>query len=152
MAKPLLNQWKHILLLRIVGGFEKYISYNYNYIDSVIEISDKYYIKNVKSILSHSNYVHCGAGILNMSKLILNKVFSCADDCNIKIYYQCTDSIHLNYEDVDKFENIYKYKYGSELVGEGLGNFHIDFAMDNANTEMYAIESLFLGKKAYVYL
>ena len=80
----------------------------------------------------------------------MNKVFSCADDCDIKVYYQGTGSIHLNCEDVDQIENIYKEKYGSELVGEELGNFHIDFSMDNANNETYAIESLFLGRKAYI--
>ena len=32
----------------------------------------------------------------------MNKVFSCADDCDVKIYYQGIDSIHLNYEDVHK--------------------------------------------------
>ena len=95
-----------------------------------------------------------------MSKRIMNKVFSCADDCDIKIYYQDTDSIHLNYDDVDKIEKKYIYIYiererykerhGSELVGEELGNLHIDFSMDNANTEIYAIESLFLGKKTYI--
>ena len=42
----------------------------------------------------------------------MNKIFSCADDCGVKIYYQDTDSIHLNYEDVDKIENIYKEKMG----------------------------------------
>ena len=83
--------------------------------------------KQAKSILSHYNYVHCGVEILSMSKRIMNKVFSCADDCDIKIYYQDTDSIHLNYDDVDKIENGYKEKSGSELVGEELGNFHIDF-------------------------
>ena len=35
------------------GDFGKYISYNYNYIGSVIEVSGKFYIKKVKSILSH---------------------------------------------------------------------------------------------------
>ena len=30
----------------------------------------------------------------------MNKVFSCADDCDVNIYYQDTDSIHLNYGDV----------------------------------------------------
>ena len=35
-------------------------------------------------------------------------------------------------------------------MGEELGNFHIDFSMDNANTETYAIEGLFLGKKTYI--
>ena len=76
-----------------------------------------------------------------MSKRITNKVFSCADDCAIKIYYQDTDSIHLNYDGVDTVVKRYKGKYGSELVGEDLGNFHIDFSMDKANREIYAIES-----------
>ena len=80
----------------------------------------------------------------------MNKVFSCADDCNIKIYYQDTDSIHLNYDDVDKVVKRYKEKYGLQLVGEDLGNFHIDFSMYKANSEIYAIESLFLGKKTYI--
>ena len=92
--------------------FEKYISYNDNYIDSVIEVNDNLYTKKVKPILSHFNYVHCGVEMLNMSKRIMNKVFSCADDCDIKIYYQDTDSIHLNYEDVGKIENIYKANMG----------------------------------------
>ena len=110
--------------------FEKHISYNYNYIDSVIEVNGKFFIKKV--ILSHFNYVPCGVEILIMSKIIVNNVFSCADDCGIKIYYQDTGSIHLNYDGVDKIENGYKEKYGSELVGEELGNFHIDFSMDNS--------------------
>ena len=55
-----------------------------------------------------------------MSKRIMNKVFSCADDCDIKIYYQDTDSIHLNYDGADKVGKRYKDKYGSELVGEDL--------------------------------
>ena len=40
------------------------------------------------------------------------KVFSCADDCDIKIYYQGTDPIHLNYEGVDKIENGYMENMG----------------------------------------
>ena len=63
--------------------FEKYISYNYNYIDSVIEVNGTFYIKNVKPTLSHFNYVHCGVEILSMSKRIMNKVFTGADDLNI---------------------------------------------------------------------
>ena len=41
-------------------------------------------------------------------------------------------------------------KYGLELVGEELGNFHVYFDMDGADSEFYAIESLFLGKKTYI--
>ena len=130
--------------------FEKYISFNYNYIDSVLEVKGRYYIKKVKSVMSHFNYVHCGVEILSMSKRIMNKVFSCADDCNIKIYYQDTDSIHLNYDDVDKIVKRYKEKYNQELVGDNLGNFHVDFEMDGAESDIYGIESLFLGKKTYI--
>ena len=38
----------------------------------------------------------------------MNKVFSCAGDCDIKIYYQDTDSTHLNYDGVDTVVLRYK--------------------------------------------
>ena len=77
----------------------------------------------------------------------MNKVFNCADDCDIKSYYQDNDSIHLNYGDVDTVVKMYKEKYGLELVGEDLGNVHIDFSMDKSNSEIYAIESFFLVRR-----
>ena len=42
----------------------------------------------------------------------MNKVFSCADDCGIKIYHQDTGSIHLNYDDVSKVVKRYKENFG----------------------------------------
>ena len=80
----------------------------------------------------------------------MNKVFSCADDCDIQVYYQDTDSNHLNYGDVPKIVDRYKDKYGLELVGEDLGNFHVGFDLYGATSEIYAVESLFLGKKTYI--
>ena len=97
--------------------------------------------------MSHVNYVHCGVDILTMSKRIMNKVFSCADDLGINTYYQDTDSIYLNYDDVPKMVEQYKQKYNQELVGDYLGSFHIDFELHGACGEIYAKESLFLGKK-----
>ena len=90
MAKQLLlNQWGQILLWSVIDMILKSrCSYNYDYIDSVIKVSGKLYIKKVKSILSHVNYVHYGVEILNMSKRIMNKVFSCADECAIKIQFK----------------------------------------------------------------
>ena len=129
--------------------FEKYISLNYNYIDSVLEVNVRYYIKQVKSVMSHLDYCHCGVEILSMSKRIMNKVFSCADGCSIEIYYQGTDSIHLNYDDVATVVKIYKTKYNQYLVGKYLGNFHLDFKMAGASktAEIYSTETLFLGNK-----
>ena len=80
----------------------------------------------------------------------MNKVFSWADDCGVKIYYQDTDSTHLHYGDVDKADKRYKEKYGLELVGEDLGNFHVDFPyIEKGCGEVYAIESFALCKKSY---
>ena len=42
----------------------------------------------------------------------MNKVFTCADDCDIKVYYQDTGSTHVNYDDVDKIENGHKTNMG----------------------------------------
>ena len=47
----------------------------------------------------------------------MNKVFSCADGCDINIYiyiyihYQDTDYIHLNYDDVPSKLDIYIYTH-----------------------------------------
>ena len=81
--------------------------------------------------MSHFNS-HFVAEILSMSKRVMNKVFSCCDDCSIRVYYQDTDSIHLNYDDVDKHVETYKQTYDQELVGTGLGQFHVDFSMEGA--------------------
>ena len=43
-----------------------------------------------------------------MPKRIMNKVFSCADGCEIKMYYQDTGSTHLNYDDVGTVVKRYK--------------------------------------------
>ena len=59
-------------------------------------------LKTVKSVMPHFNYIHCEVETLSMSKRITNKVFSCADDCNVKMYYQYTDPTHVKYGDVER--------------------------------------------------
>ena len=41
-------------------------------------------------------------------------------------------------------------KYGKDLVGEELGNFHIDLPNKDGHKDVYAIERVFLGKKTYI--
>ena len=77
----------------------------------------------------------------------MDKVFSCADDCDVKTWYPDTDPIHLNFDDVPIVVTSYKEKYGLQLVGDDLGSFHVDFDLYGATGEIYAVESLFLGKK-----
>ena len=46
--------------------------------------------KKVNSSSSHFDYVHCGVEILSMSKMIMNRVFDSANDCNV---FNCTTKI-----------------------------------------------------------
>ena len=79
----------------------------------------------------------------------MNQLLSCANDCYIKIYYQDTDSIYWNYG-VDKVVERYDQNHNQQLVGEHLGNFHVDLSMDGVVSELYGIERLFLGKNTYI--
>ena len=101
-------------------------------------------LKKVKSISPHYNYVHCGVDTLSMSKRIMNRVFGSASDIGVNIYYQNTDSTHLNYEDVDKVVKRYKEEYGLTLVGEELGKFHVYFPdIEKGCGEVYGIDFFF---------
>ena len=81
----------------------------------------------------------------------MHNMFSRAGDCGVNIYYQYTDIIHLNYDDVDKVVKISKEQCGLELVGEDLGNFHVGFPdIEQGCGEVYAIESSCLGNNRYV--
>ena len=42
----------------------------------------------------------------------------------------------------------YKLKYGRDLIGADMGQFHSDF--DELTGDVYATKSIFLGKKAYI--
>ena len=70
---------------------------------------------------------HLGCQILSYSKRIMKQVMCLADDQNIKIHYQDTDSMHIEAHKVDMLNRLYKRKYGKELIGEELGQFHNDF-------------------------
>ena len=83
-----------------------------------------------------------GLEFLSMSKRIMNKVFDVSNDCGVKVYYQGTGSIHLNYGDVEQMLRIIIKNLKHDLVGDGLGNFHVDFPMDGVVTEIFGVESL----------
>ncbi len=67
------------------------------------------------------------------------------------IYYQNTDSLHIEVDDLPKLIEEYKNKYNREFTGTDLGQFHSDFLTINGNNEITkAIESYFLMKKMYI--
>jgi len=140
--------------LRIVDDEEKYIKYvlrNHNRIKQVIPIhnSEKYAIKESVPIISHYNYAHIGVEILSMSKRVMNEVMCLAEDNNINIYYQDTDSMHIEFDKVPKLEILFQEKYGKILNGKNIGQFHVDFGSKILKNEIYASKSVILGKKCY---
>ena len=74
-----------------------------------------------------------------------------AFDLGCHIYYQDTDSMHIEVDDLPKLVEAYREKYNRELIGENLGQFHSDFTSDTGRSDVqYADESIFLMKKMYI--
>ena len=106
----------------------------------------------------HSNLVHVGCEVLSISKRIMNEVMDLANDNNITIIYQDTDSMHVvdslksnpSYcNGVERLTTLYQNKYNKCLLGTGLGQFGIDFKFPG-HTNIYSRKSIILGKKAYL--
>jgi hypothetical protein len=130
--------------------FERYIFNNFNTIKYYRKLNDNSYeVERTKSDNSY-NRGHIGCAILSTSKRIMNEVFDIANTKKYPIYYTDTDSLHCNCEDVPKLEEEYKKIYNKELNGKQLEQFHTDFNLDGAESEIYATKSIFLGKKSYI--
>jgi hypothetical protein len=137
--------------------FSNYIYNNYSTIEEVRIINDfKCEIKQ-SQFDSSGNLSQVGTSILSMSKRIMNEVFDVCNTNNYPIYYTDTDSLHMDYDDVAKFEEKFQEDYDRNITGKQLGQFHIDFDMKDEDgndrqgkdEDIYATKSIFLGKKSY---
>lgn len=129
---------------------DSFLKNNYGRIKEVIELNkESYWIKLDGS--SESSYipVQIGCLILGMSKRIMNEVICTAEDNNIDVYYQDTDSIHIKRKDVESLAQAFEASFGRELIGIEMGQFHVDFPLIN-NKETWSKKSIFLGKKCYI--
>ncbi len=128
---------------------------NYNFIKDITVIYDlkgkpcKWKVNTIKAIDEHFNIPHVGCSILSMSKRIMNEVICLAEDNKLDIYYQDTDSMHIQEKDIETLQNAFKTKYDKELIGKNMGQFHSDFDFKK-HTDVYASKSIFLGKKSYI--
>jgi len=113
------------------------------------EVSHALFIEH-KPIIKHSSPAHLGVAILSMSKRIMNEAMCLAEDNDLSIYYQDTDSMHIQSHQVNELNNLFKVKYGRELIGKQMGQFHTDFSLSGAKGNIWATESIFLGKKCYM--
>lgn len=147
--------------------YQRQISYNYNSIKSVQQIpGGKYLLKKWAPIDKHYNQVHIGCEVLSMSKRIMAEVMCTAEDLGMRIDYTDTDSMHIAERHLPELERAYREKYGRELVGKMLGQFHTDFDVHEARLDsngkrmgsgagikcshISAVESLFIAKKCYI--
>ena len=94
-------------------------------------------------------YPHVGSHILEMSKTLMNRMFSKIYDNGLSVYYTDTDSIHVKAESLTKL---------SDMLGEDMTQFHSDFGEDGYRgtqsagmtaVGIFAIKSLFVMKKCY---
>ena len=126
----------------------KYLIKNSAKVISYIQVNKNLYaIKVGKQIDSFYTNTLLGVQILSMSKRIMNEVMCTAEDIGIKIYYQDTDSMHIEKNKINNLAEEYKKRYDRELIGKNLGQFHNDFdEVENG----YSYKSIFVGKKMYV--
>ena len=130
--------------------WEGYQSLNYNWIERAQKVGARYYVKRIRSVLDHFNHAQAGVEVLSMSKRLMNEVMCLAEDEGHTVYYQDTDSMHIDSEAVPKLAEAFRRECGQELIGEDMGQFHVDFDLPGTVGEIHAKETIVLGKKCYL--
>lgn len=129
--------------------FKVFLSRNYNWVSSYVRFGTKIKVNGINTLSSHFNIAQVGTTILSMSKRIMNEVMCLAEDNNLDVYYQDTDSNHILDKDIEVLADLFEKKYGRELIGKGFGQFHSDFEIQGT-TDVYSRKAIFLGKKCYI--
>lgn len=133
-----------------------YVYRNADYIKDYQQLhgSNKYLIKVFNIVDDLFTLPQVGVETLSMSKRIMNEVITLAEELDIEIYYQATDSMHIDDSKLDLLQKEYYKKYNRELLGNQLGQFHSDFKLSDktkqADGKILATESYFVGKGVYV--
>ena len=133
--------------------FRNHYRYCCNFIKSYEKIDgfNKVITTEVKPIVEHFSRPHIGVEILSMSKRIMNEVMCLAEDNGIKIYYQDTDSMHLQANSLKKLKKLFLKEYKRVLDGDNMGQFNSDFSMkEDVSNNVHAKRTIILGKKCYI--
>lgn len=109
--------------------------------------------------MSHSFNIF-GSNVLAMARRIIGRVMALGEDLEEQypqyspgIFYTDTDSMHIRQDLLRELVDAFKKKYGWEIMGSEMGQFHIDF--DTPRTYKKgewvkgARESWFIAKKIY---
>ena len=104
------------------------------------------------------NEGHFGMMVLSASRQIMNEVFALASELGIPIYYTDTDSFVTDFDKQELLQEKFKEKYGRNLYGKELGEFHSDFEKKNfpkhlavKDEEVYSTNFYPMAKKLYLH-
>ena len=125
ILKPIDTKYKFIKNNDLV----KYINNRYNYIEEISKenISRAFCLaKEVKAYNKHFTFVPLGVNILSMSKRIMCEVMCTLEDMGLDIWYTDTDSMIMPLSNLEPLANEFRKRYGRELIGKDLGQFHSD--------------------------
>ena len=145
IQKPIDNELKYVDESKI----DHYLYEHWHNIQECRKIpeSKQYLIKLNKTIDKQFNNCVFGVSVLSMSKRLMNEVMTLAEDLNINIYYQDTDSMHIEHDKIEMLAQEYKRIHNRELIGEDtIGRFHNDF---DELKDAYTTLHISLGKKMY---
>ena len=101
-----------------------------------------------------------GSNVLAMARRIIGRVMSLGEEIEEEhpemcpgIFYTDTDSMHIRKDLLELLEKAFKEKYGYEIKGTKLTQFHVDFdppkKFKEGETIIGAEESYFIMKKVY---
>ena len=163
--KPIDNDIKYV---QDGEKYANFVNLHFNRIKCFTRMNNnEWRIELYKEIDTHYNRQHVACEVLSVSKNIMNEVMCLAEDIGANIHYTDTDSMHLDYDMVETLGEKFKKKYGRELIGKQLGQFHTDFEFsgcfyivndqlervgDSMKSvgEIKAVESYFIAKKTYL--
>lgn len=128
---------------------KSYLWNHFNTIVSARKISNRQSEIEMYSYDASYNRGHVGCIILSYAKRGMNEVFDCANTLNRPVFYQDTDSMHILNTSIAPIADLYKKTYNRELIGDDLGQFHVDFTMGGCK-DIKSVWSIFLGKKSYI--
>ena len=135
------------------ADLNRYLFRYYNFIEEVNESPGIHnaFIKLIKPINKHFNLPQFGASVLSWSKHLMNRVMCLAEQNDVRIFYQDTDSMHLFESDVKLIAKLYEEKYGQQLIGESMTQFHNDFdGFTGSVGKIHSRKLIALGKKSYL--
>ena len=109
------------------GYLKQYFYRNSHTIKKITELNSEQGLVELEANDRSFSYAHIGVMILSMSKRIMNEVFDCMVHLKKPLFYMDTDSCHVRNADIPEIEGEFRKRYGRELIGDNLGQFHSDF-------------------------